>query len=61
MARHDKFDDSSEHDCGVFIFAAYSFEYRAMDGVSASPDLADPEKTFRVLTLYAVDDLLAER
>ena len=30
-----------------------------MGGVGASPDPADPEKTFRVLTLYAVDDLFA--
>jgi hypothetical protein len=28
MARYNKFDDSSEHDCGVFIFAGYSFEWR---------------------------------
>ena len=63
MARHDKFDDSSEHDWGVFIFAGYSFEwhieYRGADGTGISPDPADPNTTFRVLTLYAVDDLLA--
>jgi len=46
----------------VFIFAGYSFEwrieYRDKDGTGASPDPADPDKTFRALTLYAVDDLL---
>ena len=63
MARYNKFDDSSEHDWGVFIFAGYSFEwrieYRDTDGTGVSTDRADPEKTFRVLTLYAVDDVLA--
>ena|ERR1700682_1515548 len=63
MARYNKFDDSSEHHCGVFIFAGYAFEwrieYRAQDGTGVSPDPADPEKTFRVLTLYAIDDVLA--
>ena len=29
------------------------------DGNGRSPDPADPEQTFRVLTLYAVDDILA--
>jgi len=62
MSRYNKFDDDSEHDWGVFIFAGYSFEwrieYRGKDGTGVSPDPADPEKTFRVLTLYAVDDLL---
>jgi hypothetical protein len=63
MARYDKFDADSEHDCGVLIFAGYAFEwrieYRGTDGETFSPDPADPEKTFRVLTLYAVDDVLA--
>ncbi len=63
MARYNKFDADSEHDCGVFIFAGYSFEwrieYRGKDGCGVSPDPADPDKTFRVLTLYAVDDVLA--
>jgi hypothetical protein len=62
LARYNKFDDGSEHDWGVFIFAGYSFEwcieYRGKDGGGVSTDPADPEKTFRVLTLYAVDDLL---
>ena len=62
MSRYNKFDDGGEHDCGVFIFAGYSFEwrieYRAKDGIGISPDPADPERTFRVLTLYAVDDVL---
>ena len=63
MARYNKFDKSSEHDHGVFIFAGYSFEwrieYRGNDSSGVSLDPADPEKTFRVLTLYAVDDVLA--
>jgi hypothetical protein len=62
MSRYKKFDDDSEHDSGVFIFAGYSFEwhieYRGRDGTGMSPDPADPDKTSRVLTLYAVDDLL---
>jgi Protein of unknown function (DUF3768) len=63
MARYNKFDDASEHDCGVFIFAGYSFEwriaYRGKDSAGVSPDPANPEQTIRVLTLYAVDDILA--
>ena len=63
MALYNKFDDSSEHDCGVFIFAGYSFEwrieYRNKDGTGVSSDPADPERTFRVLTLYAFDDVMA--
>jgi hypothetical protein len=62
MSRYNKFDDDSQHDWGVFIFAGYSFEwrmeYRDKDGTGISPDPADPDKTLRVLTLYAVDDLL---
>ena len=62
LTRYNKFDAHSEHDWGVFIFAGYSFEwrieYRGQDGTGVSPDAADPEKTFRVLTLYAVDDVL---
>jgi hypothetical protein len=62
MSRYNKFDDDSEHDWGVFIFAGFSFEwhieYRGQVGIRVSPDPADPEKTFRVLTLYAMDDLL---
>ena len=65
MARYNKFDEDSEHDYGVFIFAGYAFEwhieYRAADGTGASPDPADPEETFRVLTLFAVSDLLLDR
>ena len=61
MSRYNKFDDESEHDWGVFIFAGYSFEwdieYRGKDGNGISPDPADPDKTFRVLTLYAAADL----
>jgi hypothetical protein len=62
LSRYNKFDDDSEHDWGVFIFAGYSFEwrieYRGKDGIGVSPDPADPEQTFRVLTLYAIDDVL---
>jgi len=63
MAKYNRFDDASEHDCGVFIFAGFSFEwrieYRAKDGSGVSSDPSDPDKTFRVLTLYAIDDVLA--
>jgi hypothetical protein len=45
------------------IFAGFAFEwrieYRGKDGTGVSPDPTDQEKTFRVLTLYAVDDVLA--
>jgi Protein of unknown function (DUF3768) len=62
VSRYNKFDDDSEHNWGVFTFAGYSFEwqidYRSKDGIGPSPDPANPEKTFRVLTLYTVDDLL---
>lgn len=65
MARTNTFDDTSNHDWGVMIFAGYAFEwrieYRAADGNGISPDPADPAKTFRVLTLYTTADLLAER
>jgi Protein of unknown function (DUF3768) len=65
MARYNRFDDESEHDWGVFIFAGYSFEwrieYRGKDGNGVSSDPADPEKTFRVLTLFAAADLLVRR
>lgn len=62
LSRHGKFDDDSEHNSGVFIFAGYSFEwrieYRAKGATGISPDPADPDKTFRVLTLYCADDIL---
>jgi Protein of unknown function (DUF3768) len=62
MARYNKFDDESEHDWGVFIFAGYAFEwtieYRGKDGSGISPDPADPCQTFRILTLHATSDLL---
>ena len=64
MARSNNFDDTSDHDWGVMIFAGYVFEwrleYRAADGTGVSPDPADPDKTFRVLTLYVAEDLLAK-
>lgn len=63
LARYNKFHPDSEHDWGTFIFAGFSFEwrieYRAKDGTGRSHDPADPDKTFRVLTLYAIDDVLA--
>lgn len=63
LARYSKFDADSEHDWGVFIFAGYSFEwrieYRRMNGEGLSADPSDPLQTFRVLTLYVVDDVLA--
>ncbi len=62
MARYRAFDADSEHACGVFIFAGFAFEwrieYRGTDGTGVSPDPSDPEQTLRVLTLYAVDDVL---
>ncbi len=62
MASYNQFDADSEHDCGVFIFAGFAFEwrieYRGKDGTGISPDPSDPERTFRVLTLYTVDDVL---
>jgi hypothetical protein len=63
LARYDSFHPDSEHDWGTFIFAGYSFEwrieYRSKDGTGISPDPADAETTTRVLTLYAIDDVLA--
>jgi Protein of unknown function (DUF3768) len=63
LAQYSAFDADNEHDWGTFIFAGFSFEwrieYRAADGTGISPDPADPARTLRVLTLYAIDDLLA--
>jgi Protein of unknown function (DUF3768) len=63
LARYGTFHPESEHDWGTFIFAGFSFEwrieYRGTDGTGVSSDPTDPEKTFRVLTLYAIDDMLA--
>ena len=63
LARFDSFHPDSEHDWGTFIFAGYSFEwrieYRGADGTGISSDPADSDKTLRVLTLYAIDDVLA--
>jgi hypothetical protein len=63
LAHYDRFHPDNEHDWGIFIFAGYSFEwhieYRGANGNGISPDPADPEKTFRVLTLYVIDDVLA--
>lgn len=62
LARYDRFHPDSEHDWGTFIFAGYSFEwrieYRGADESAHSPDPSDAEQTFRVLTLYAMDDML---
>ena len=47
MATH-KFDNTSDHDWGVIIFAGYVFEwrieYRSTDGTGVSPDPAHPER-----------------
>ena len=63
LARYTSFDADSEHDSGVFIFAGFAFEwwieYRSVDSSGQSPDPADAAKTFRVLTLSVVDDLLS--
>lgn len=63
LARYNKFDADSDHDWGTFIFAGFAFEwrieYRGSDGTGRSPDPTDREQTFRVLTLYTVDDILA--
>lgn len=65
VSRYNRFDDESDHDWGAFVFAGYSFEwcieYRGKDGTGLSPDPADPDKTLRVLTLYAAADLLTPR
>ena len=62
LARYNKFDADSEHDWGTFLFGGYFFEwrieYRNMDGAGLSPDPADPDQTFRVLTMHAIDDVL---
>jgi hypothetical protein len=62
MARYNKFNDESEHDWGVFIFAGYAFErgveYRGKDGDGVSPDPADRGQTSHVLTRHATSDLL---
>ena len=64
MTGYNRFDDDSEDDWGVMIFAGYSFEwhieYRNANGTGLSPDPADPEKTFRVLTLNIAEDLFAK-
>ena len=53
LAQYNKFDDGSEHDCGIFIFAGFAFEwrieYRGKDGTGVSSDPADPEQTFASL------------
>ena len=63
MSRYNRFDPDSEHDSGVFIFGGFAFEwqieYRSAKGTGCSPDPSDPEKTLRVLTLYATGDVLA--
>jgi hypothetical protein len=62
LGRYRRFDADSEHDWGTFIFAGYSFEwrieYRSAEGFGVSADPADPSKTFRVLTLFVVADVL---
>lgn len=65
LARYSRFEPNSQHDCGVFIFAGFAFEwrieYRCRDGNGPSADPADPQQTMRVLTLYVFDDILAHR
>jgi hypothetical protein len=62
LSKYNKFDDDSEHDWGTFIFGGYAFEwrieYRSAVGPGLSCDPANPDLTFRVLTLYVVDDIL---
>ena len=62
MSKQSSFADDSEHDWGVFIFSGYAFEwrieYRNRTGAGLSLDPADPEKTFRVLTLYCAADFV---
>ena len=62
MAKYCRFSKDSDHDSGVFIFAGYSFEwhieYRNIDGEGVSLDPSDASKTFRVLTLYTLHDVL---
>ncbi len=62
LSKYKKFDDESEHDWGTFIFGGYAFEwhieYRAAAGVGPSPDPANTDLTFRVLTLEVVADIL---
>ena len=49
---------------GNLYLAGYSFEwhieYGSKDGTGVSSDPADTDETIRVLTLYVVEDLLAE-
>jgi len=65
MASSNNFDDTSDRDWGMMIFAGYVFEwrieYRGKDGTGRSPDPTDPDKTLRVLTLCAIRDMLAEQ
>lgn len=62
LSKYNKFDDDSEHDWGTFIFGGYAFEwrieYRSTVGTGLSRDPANPDLTFRVLTLYVVADIL---
>jgi hypothetical protein len=62
LSKYRKFDPESEHDWGTFIFGGYAFEwrieYRLADGSGVSADPADPSKTFRVLALLVVADVL---
>jgi hypothetical protein len=61
LSSYKTFADGTEHDRGVMILDDHSFEwrieYRGKDGTGFSPDPADPEKTLRVLTLYAASDV----
>jgi hypothetical protein len=65
MSRLTKFSDDGEHECGVFFFAGYAFEWRIEylnhDETGPSPDPSDPGRTFRVLSIFAAGDLLLDR
>jgi hypothetical protein len=62
LSKYKQFDRDSEHDWGTFIFCGYAFEwrieYRSVAEPGLSRDPANPDLTFRVLTLYVVADVL---
>jgi hypothetical protein len=61
LSAYKTFADDTEHNQGVLIIENRSFEwcieYRGKDGTGFSTNPADPEKTLRVLTLYAASDV----
>ena len=62
LAHYNSFHPDSDHDWGTFIFAGFAFEwrieYRAADGSGLSVDPSDSQRTFRVLTVWVMDDTL---